>query len=67
MVSLSDYQREIDGINDRVNNLFLNNSSLNNTAEPPPSPLPGYLVFVFLSVLAFLIFLLTKLEWKISG
>ena len=66
MVSLSDYQREIEGINDRVNNLvMLSSSSPQKTDES--SHLPRYLVFVFLAVLAFIIYLLIKLEWKKVG
>ena len=58
MISLTDYQREIDEINARVNNLTTENS--NNVS----SEIPGYVVFVFLVVLAFIIYLLIKLEWK---
>jgi len=61
MVSVSDYQREIDEINDRVNNLIILSSPQKSDEH---SPLPGYLVFVFLAVLGFIIYLLTKLEWK---
>ena len=60
MVSVSDYQREIDEINDRVNNLIL-------SFPEKSDALPGYLVFVFLAVLGFIIYLLTKLEWKKVG
>jgi len=63
MVSVSDYQREIDEINDRVNNLMI----LSSPQKSEHSPLPGYLVFVFLAVLGFIIYLLTKLEWKKVG
>ena len=58
MISLTDYQREIDEINTRVNNLTAENG--NNVS----SEIPGYVVFVFLVVLAFIIYLLIKLEWK---
>ena len=65
MVSLSDYQREIDEINGRVNNLMILSSP--QKSNETSAPLPGYLVFVFLAVLVFIIYLLTKLEWKKVG
>ena len=59
MISLTDYQREIDEINARVNNLLTAENGNNVSSE-----IPGYVVFVFLIVLAFIIYLLIKLEWK---
>jgi cytochrome c1 len=59
MISLTDYQREIDEINARVNNLTAAAENGNGSSE-----IPGYVVFVFLIVLAFIIYLLIKLEWK---
>jgi len=61
MISLTDYQREIDEINARVNNLTAPENGNNNNGS---SEIPGYVVFVFLVVLAFIIYLLIKLEWK---
>ena len=63
MISLTDYQREIDEINTRVNNLTIS-SSPSSTSKNASSEIPGYVVFLFLGVLAFIIYLLIKLEWK---
>jgi cytochrome c1 len=62
MISLTDYQREIDEINARVHNLTAVAENGNNNNDS--SGIPGYVVFVFLIVLAFIIYLLIKLEWK---
>ena len=59
-MSLSDYQREIDEITNRVNTIDIHSlSSVKVEAE-----IPGYFIIIFVIVFALVIFLLTKLEWK---
>ena len=60
---IEQYQREIDGINSRLNQIVLevnNNYSSNNGDDY----IPGYLILIFVIIFGFIIFLLTKLEWK---
>lgn len=59
---LEQYEREIDGINSRLNQLVL---EPNNSFKSGDDDIPGYLILVFFIIIfGFIIFLLTKLEWK---
>lgn len=50
------YHNEIDLINSRINDII----------SPPPKncEIPTHYVFIYILTFAFLIFILTKLEWK---
>lgn len=58
---IEQYQREIDGINSRLNQIVLEPNYSSNNGD---DYIPGYLILIFVIIFGFIIFLLTKLEWK---
>lgn len=60
---IEQYQREIDGINSRLNQIVLEPNYSSNNGD---DYIPGYLILIFVIIFGFIIFLLTKLEWKTS-